>query len=254
MLNIVVPMAGRGSRFSKVGYKNPKPLISVHGKPMIQVVINNVQPKCDHRFIFICQQEHIDEYNLEERLRGWAPGSVIIGIDGITEGAACTVLKASEYIDNDNPMMIVNSDQYVDIDINDYLELLKDEIDGFIMTMKADSSKWSYAAMDSSGYVERVVEKEVISEDATVGIYNYSRGSDFVLCAKEMIEKNMRVNNEFYVAPVYNLMISKKMKVKVYSIGTVEEGMYGLGTPEDLNYFLNLDISKKAVEVVDKRN
>ena len=106
MINIVIPMAGLGSRFSKAGYKDPKPLIPVLGTPMIKLVIDNLRPHVSHRFIFICQRAHINAYALENKLSQWAPGSLLIPLDGVTEGAACTVLAAAPYIDNDAALMI----------------------------------------------------------------------------------------------------------------------------------------------------
>ncbi|ELN4703426.1 NTP transferase domain-containing protein, partial [Escherichia coli] len=136
MLNIVVPMAGAGSRFAVAGYKDPKPLIPVHGVPMIKVVIDNLTPACEHRFIFICQAAHVEAYGLQEKLQAWAPGCAIVELDGLTEGAACTVYAARELINSDDPVMIANSDQYVDIDINDYLRSMEvQQADGLIMTM-----------------------------------------------------------------------------------------------------------------------
>lgn len=162
MLNIVVPMAGRGSRFAKEGYVDPKPLIKLKDKRMIQVVINNLTPSIPHRFIFICQRQHVIDYSLDRYLKEWAPNSEVICIDGITEGAACTVMCAEELINNDEPLMIANSDQWIDIDINDYLNYMKHEdLDGLIMTMKADDPKWSYAEMNENNHVTRVVEKKL---------------------------------------------------------------------------------------------
>ncbi len=242
MLNIVIPMAGRGSRFAEAGYEMPKPLIDVHGKYMIEYVIKNLKPRIKHRYIFICQKEHLEKYDLERTVTQAAPGCVIIPIEHITEGAACTVLLAENYIDNENQLMIANSDQYVDIDINDYLNQMGDK-DGFIMTMKADHPKWSYIKYNDLGLVTMVREKEVISDQATVGIYNYRQGKDFVRYAHEMIHKEIRVNNEFYVAPVYNEMIEAGMKIGYQDIG---ENMYGLGVPKDLELFLKSPVSKRV--------
>ena len=140
MLNIVIPMAGRGSRFAKAGYQMPKPLIEIHGHPMIEYVIRSVTPDCPHRFIFLRLKEHLERYDLERRLQSFAPGCVIVPIDTVTEGAACTVLLAEKWIDSDEPMMIANSDQYVDIDINAYLGAMGGN-DGLIMTLYADDKK-----------------------------------------------------------------------------------------------------------------
>lgn len=238
MLNIVIPMAGHGSRFSRAGYVDPKPLIPVLGKPMIELVIDNLKPSCDHRFIFICQAEHLHNYPLRSLLETKAPGCQIIEVGAVTEGAACTVLLAKSCIDNADQLMIANCDQYIDVDINKYLDGLTTNVDGLIMTMKEKSDKWSYIELNSQNKITRVVEKEVVSEEATVGIYNYQHGADFVYAAERMIEKNFRVNNEFYVAPAYNEMILAGKNITYFNIGTLGAGMHGLGTPEDLEIFL----------------
>lgn len=248
MLNIVIPMAGRGSRFQKEGYTLPKPLIPVLGKPMIQVVIHNLRPKREHRFIFICLQEHLEKYDVAEKLKTWAgEGTEIVTVDQVTEGAACTVLLAKDFVNNDNPLMIANSDQWVDIDINDYLETMdKADADGMIMTMWADDPKWSFVRFNDKNEIVEVVEKEVVSNEATVGIYNYKHGKDFVNAAERMIAKNFRVNGEFYVAPAYNEMIRDGKKLIVYNVGKEADGMYGLGIPADLKLFESLEVAKKA--------
>ena len=240
-------MAGAGSRFAAAGYKDPKPLISVNGIAMINLVINNLTPKTDHRFIFVCQQSHIDEYDLIAKLSNWAPGCEVVGLNGLTEGAACTVLAAEKWIDNDASLMIANSDQYIDLNINLYLESMSARnLDGLIMTMRANDPKWSFVGINDDELVSKVVEKEVISNEATVGIYNFKHGRDFISAAKKMIEKNLRVNNEFYVAPIYNQIIHENGRIGTFNIGSVGDGMYGLGTPEDLNLFLANSVCKKA--------
>lgn len=237
-------MAGAGSRFKVEGYIDPKPLIPIHGKPMIKLVIENLTPIQKHRFIFVCQSAHVAKYALREKLTEWAPNSIIVEIDGVTEGAACTVLTAKQFIDNNCPLMIANSDQFIDVDINDYLSIFNNSlIDGLIMTMKANDSKWSYVGLDNSRQVECVVEKEVISDEATVGIYNFREGRSFVQAAEEMIANNERVNGEFYVAPTYNTLIAGGYNVGIHNVGSEGAGMYGLGTPADLAEFLDNPIS-----------
>ena len=244
MLNIVIPMAGRGSRFAEAGYKNPKPLIDIYGHPMIEYVTKNITPKFEHRFIYICQEEHLVKFHLDDELKKMSPNCEIVTIDHITEGAACTVLLAEKYINNQDALMIANSDQYVDCNIDQYLGKLGND-DGLIMTMPADDPKWSFIKYDEDGYVQMVREKEVISSEATVGIYNYKHGSDFVKYAHQMIDKNIRVNNEFYVAPVYNEMIADRKKIVFENVG---KSMYGLGIPSDLNYFMEQQICKSVFE------
>lgn len=237
-------MAGAGSRFAQEGFKDPKPLIPINGVPMIKVVIDNLKTKRDCHFIFICQKKHVEAYGLRGKLTDWAPGADIVEIDGITEGAACTVLMAEKLIENHHPLMIANSDQFIDADINTYLNFMEsNSLDGLIMTMTANDPKWSFIEIDKHDLVTRVVEKEVISNEATVGIYNFKNGKDFVNAAHRMIAFNDRTNNEFYVAPVYNYLIKEKYRIGYFNIGSEANGMYGLGTPADLSIFLNNPVS-----------
>lgn len=241
-------MAGRGSRFANAGYELPKPLIPVHGHPMIGLVTDNLRPNRPYRFIYLCLQEHIQKYQVDKLLKKREPNCEIVVVDRVTEGAACTVLLAKELINNDDNLMIANSDQWVDTDINAYLDsMTARNLDGLIMTMWASDTKWSFVRLDEQGLVTEVVEKQVISNEATVGIYNFRKGADFVAAADRMIQKNERVNGEFYVAPVYNELIRKKASIGYFNIGQVGNGMYGLGVPEDLNYFVNSPVSAKAI-------
>ncbi|MFH1470371.1 MAG: glycosyltransferase family 2 protein [Candidatus Micrarchaeota archaeon] len=244
MLNILVPMAGKGSRFAQAGYTFPKPLIEVRGKPMIQVVIEDIRPSSEHRFIFICQKEHVEKYGVKELLQLISPGCIVIAIDKVTEGAACTALLASDHIANEDELLIANSDQYVQMDINSMLEFArKEKLDGAILTFPATHPKWSFVKTDEKGYVVEVAEKKPISNEATVGIYYYKTGNIFVNAAKSMIRKNIRVNNEFYVCPAYNEMILEGLKIKPFRIKA--EHMHGLGTPEDLEKFVKSNIKIK---------
>jgi NDP-sugar pyrophosphorylase family protein len=238
MLNIVIPMAGAGSRFLNAGYEQPKPLIRVGSKTMIELVIDNLRPNIPHKFIFICQSQHLSDFPLSEILKQKSPACEIVETAGLTEGAACTVLLAKNFICNTEKLMIANCDQYVDVDINHYLsEASRPQIDGMVMTMEAKEEKWSYVQKNNHNYVTRIAEKLVISDEATVGIYNFRHGGDFVSAASRMIAMNQRVNGEFYVAPVYNIMIEQGARIQPYHVGTLGVGMHGLGTPEDLNAF-----------------
>lgn len=239
-LNIVVPMAGRGSRFAQAGFTDPKPLIRFGGRPMIQWVIDNIRPKRPHRFIFLCLAEHLVRYpSLRPELERLSPGCEIIPVNHVTEGAACTVLLAQQLIESDAPLMIANSDQFVELSIDNYLAHLESsQADGLIMTFWSDHPKWSYCRLRPDGTVSAVVEKQVISNDATVGIYNFARGRDFISASDAMISRNLRVNGEFYVAPVYNLLIERGAKIVVLPTGREGGGMHGFGTPEDLRRFM----------------
>jgi len=234
-LNVLIPMAGAGSRFQQAGYTFPKPMIQVHDKPMIQVVVDNLGLEANYHFVV--QKEHREKYNLDTFLNLISPGDCkVIEVDGMTEGAACTALLAKEFIDNDNPLFFANSDQFVEWNTVEFMYNMQEtNADGGIVTFKATHPKWSFAKVDEEGLVTEVAEKNPISNDATVGYYYWKRGSDFVKYAEQMIEKNVRVNNEFYVCPVFNEAIQDNKQIRVFGVN----GMWGLGTPEDLQYYLN---------------
>lgn len=232
-MNVLIPMAGAGSRFQQAGYTFPKPLIEVRGKPMIQVVAENLNIKAN--FIYVVQKEHRQKYNLDTLLNLITPNCKIVEVDGMTEGAACTALLAREYIDNDQPLLMANSDQFIEWNSSEFMyKMIEQDVDGGILTFRATHPKWSFAKINEMGYVTEVAEKNPISDIATVGVYYWKQGSDFVKYANQMIDKEIRVNNEFYVCPVFNEAIQDGKLIRTFDI----ERMWGIGTPEDLNYFL----------------
>lgn len=242
-------MAGKGQRFVDAGYKDPKPFIELSNKKrLINAVVDNLTPYEPHRFIFIARKEH--EGLIKQHL---SFASNVIYVDEVTEGAACTVLLAEKLIDNDEPLLIANSDQLVswnkqekvsraikDIfwkesnSSQDIINYFKDS-DGScgMATFNSNHPKWSYVELADNGLATRVAEKQVISNEATVGVYYYGRGRHFVSAAKQMIAANDRFNNEFYVAPVFNYLIKDGFHVRAYKV----DKMFGLGTPEDLKSF-----------------
>ena len=232
-LNVLIPMAGAGSRFEQAGYTFPKPLIEVKNKPMIQVVVDNLNIKAN--YIYIVQKKHREKYNLDTLLNLLTPNCKIVEVDGLTEGAACTALLAKEFIDNDAPLFFANSDQFVEWDSNEFMYKMNEtNADGGIVTFEATHPKWSFAKIDDKGLVTEVAEKNPISNIATVGYYYWKHGSDFIKYAEQMIDKNIRINNEFYVCPVFNEAIGDAKEIRTFNV----EGMWGLGTPEDLKYYL----------------
>ena len=231
-LNILIPMAGAGSRFVKAGYTFPKPLIEIHGKPMIQWVVDSIQIKAN--YIFIIQSSQQKKYNLKSLLKALKPNCKIIDLDKITKGAACTTLLAKKFINNSKPLLIANSDQFVEWNsAKTMYNFVSKNVDGGILVFNSIHPKWSYAKTVENDLVEEVAEKKVISNKATVGIYYWKKGSDYVKYANEMINKKITVNNEYYVCPVYNQAIKDKKKVITVNV----DKMWGLGTPEDLKYF-----------------
>jgi len=232
-MNVLIPMAGAGSRFEKAGYTFPKPLIEVNGKPMIQIVVENLNVEAN--FIFVVQKSHREKYNLDSFLKLLQPNCKIVETDGLTEGAACTALLAKAHIDNDAPLFFANSDQFVEWDSNEFFYKMNEtEADGGIVSFKATHPKWSFAKVNEEGKVIEVAEKNPISDNATVGFYFWKKGADFVKYAEQMIERDIRVNNEFYVCPVFNQAIEDSLKIRLFEI----KKMWGLGTPEDLNNYL----------------
>lgn len=253
-LTIVVPMSGLGSRFANVGYSMPKPLIEVRlyscqtdnqvkGKPMIQVVLENLN--INAKYVFIVQRSHYEKYNLQYHflkvctdlvrylLRLISPDCEIVITEGLTEGAACSVLLAKEFINNDNPILMANSDQFIVWNSSAFLYQAQSlGVDGTILTFDSVHPKWSFAKLGQDGFVTEVAEKKPISNHATVGIYYWSKGSDFVKYAEQMIAKDIRVNNEFYVCPVYNEAIQDDKKIKIVECAE----MWGIGRVSSVFY------------------
>ncbi len=240
MVNIVIPMAGQGSRFAKAGYEKPKPFIDVDGKPMIVRVLENLAYP-DARYILIARKGHMErEKELVAKIEKEF-NAIFISIDNLTEGTACTVLYARKYINNDEALLIANSDQIVDMNIGNFIDDCNGRnLDGSILTFidEHEDPKWSFAKLDENNLVTEVREKVVISEYATVGIYLYSKGKDFINATIDMIIENDRVNNEFYTCPTYNYSIKEGSKIGIYNIKF--EQMHGIGTPEDLKKYLIL--------------
>ena len=232
-LTVLIPMAGAGSRFQQAGYTFPKPLIDVRGKPMIQLVVENLNIKAN--YVYVVQKEHREKYNLDTLLNLITPNCKIVEVDKLTEGAACTALLAKEHINKDTPLFFANSDQFVEWDSNEFLYKMNEtNADGGIVSFRATHPKWSFAKVDEKGLVTEVAEKNPISDIATVGYYYWKKGSDFVKYAEDMIEKDIRVNNEFYGCPVFNQAIEDNKEIRTFDIPK----MWGLGTPEDLKYYL----------------
>jgi dTDP-glucose pyrophosphorylase len=229
--NILIPMAGLGSRFTEKGYSLPKPLIKIFNKPMIQLVIDSLD--IDGNYIFVVQKDHRVKYHLDDVLDEMVPGCSIVEVDGLTDGAARTTLFAKDLIDNDVPLVIANSDQVVVWHSFEFTKALTTS-DGVLALFKAEDPKWSYSKINNA-LISQVAEKKVVSNNANVGIYGWSKGSDYVKYAEQMINKNIRTNNEFYVAPVYNEAIADGKRFVPYFV----EEMHGVGTPEDMNDYIN---------------
>jgi NDP-sugar pyrophosphorylase family protein len=232
MINVVIPMAGRGQRFIESGYDKPKPMIDVCGVPMIKRVIDSLTAKnIECNFIFIALQEHLDN-GLREYLE---QHGTIIPLNVVTEGAASTTLMALKQINNNNPLVIANCDQYLEWDFDDYLESAKGQ-DGSLVVFNSTNPHHSYAKLKQKQVIQ-VAEKVVISDKACAGIYYFNKGSDYIESVIMMIAKNIRTNNEFYIAPAYNELIHDGGKVTIYEVDVNKKHM--LGTPYELEIFLD---------------
>lgn len=237
-LQIVIPMAGGGARFAQAGYALPKPLIEVFNNvPMIEVVLKSLEGIAnDYNYRFVIQREHQEKFGLADRLRALKPGCVIKMLDGLTDGAARTVLSAKDYFNPLAPVLLVNSDQFITLNWKDFFSKNKKiGADHSILTFGADHPKWSYAKVDSDNWVTEVVEKSVVSQHATCGLYYFRRSSDLIWGIEEMIRKDFRVASELYVAPSINYLIQRGDRVSIYNV----DSMSGLGVPDDLTTFQN---------------
>jgi NDP-sugar pyrophosphorylase family protein len=239
-INVVIPMAGDGSRFARAGYTKPKPFIDVAGRTMIETVLANLALE-GARYVVLARKDHIAaEADTVHRLK--ETGNIeFLSIDGLTEGTACTVLHARDLIDGDAPLLIANCDQVVDFSCEAFVaDCWRRGLDGSILCFedRGRDPKWSFAKTDEGGLVVQVAEKLAISDIATVGLYLFRRGADFVAGAVDMIARNERVNNEFYTCPVYNHVVARGGRIGVHMVRF--QDMHGLGTPGDLMAYLDL--------------
>lgn len=235
-MQIIVPAAGRGSRFGAQGYKGPKPLISVLGKPLIKWSTDGLRGADEAQFIFPILQEHIEKYDIDKLLQKLYHGCITIPVKEVTEGAACTVLLARPYLDPDDDMAIVNCDNFFFIDLARAKQQLHTETSAIIFYFASNYDRWSYVATDANGYATKVAEKDVISDKATVGCYYFRKARYFTDAAEYMIHHNMRTKGEFYVSPVYNVMVKEGHKIQTMPCDL----HFSLGTPEEVKSFEQL--------------
>jgi len=231
--NLLLPIAGEAQRFKNEGYDAPKPLILAKDKHIIDWALDSFKTE-DCNIIFVVRAEHIYTFSIDEVLKQKFGEDIQIAVvEERTEGSVCTCLAAKEYIDNDLPLFIYTPDVYYQPQFDP--NSVDSSVDGFVLTFKANSPAHSYLAVGKDGYVTKTAEKEVISTNAAVGVYYYKTGKIFIKYAEKMIDLNIRVNNEFYICPMYNLLIQDGLKV----IQHQTEKMHVLGTPEELRFFEN---------------
>ena len=246
MINIVVPMAGRGSRFAGTEYGVPKPLIQVRpGKPMIDYVIEYLTLPEPHRFIFICLGEHDRAYNLKSFFRGKASGHEIIVSERLTAGPAISALLAERFIENDKELLVAYCDMFLTIDMVHFLEWNRScGADGGVIAYPSTNLMDSYAEIDAKGRVVQTAEKILISDTATAGLYYFRKGRDFVSAARAMLANRRDRHVELFVNPCFNELIRHGKTVLAYSIRRDEK--IEMGTPDDLRQ-LRLRLFQPAV-------
>lgn len=232
-MNVLIPMAGRGSRFNLPQYNLPKPLIKIKEKHLIEYVIDSLD--LIGNYIFVVQKYHVDYYGIDNLLKKIKPDCKIIQIDHVTEGPACSALLAKDYIDNEEELVITNCDQIMEWNSQIFLANCR-FYDGAVVTYHEYSTKNSYAKLNKDGSVLQIKEKEVISNVSLNGIHYWKRGSYFVQSAEDMIRQNERYNNEFYIGPSYNHMISNGLNVGIYHIPNQQHN--AVGVPEDLEKYI----------------
>jgi NDP-sugar pyrophosphorylase family protein len=237
MLQIIVPLGGKASRFQERGFTFPKPLIEIGNRSMIEVVLENLAPPTPNQFTFICRKEHLSQFYLGDMLGLLAPDCRIIPLEQDTAGALCSVLLAVDHLNPDDELLIANGDQFISTGLAPFYEACRQPaIDGCVLTFAATHPRWSFVKTDAAGRVTAVAEKRPISKQATAGLYYFRRAQDFISSAEKTLVKGLTTAGQFFVAPVYNQIILDGKKIATHHLP--EGAMHSLGTPEDLELFL----------------
>ena len=245
-MQYVIPAAGEGKRFAEKGFLDPKPLIKLHGIPLIVWVIANFTFEKGDSLLIVGRSNHEMDSVVKEYCHDLDLEINFLFLDKLTDGAARTVDLAAEQLAQNKPMIVANSDQYISTSIDSFLHNSQSKLfDGTVMTMSANSNKWSYVLTNDRDEIIRIEEKKEISTNATVGIYGWKRVSDFRRSFLESVQNKQTVNGEYYLAPTYNYLIKDGMRIKKVDVGSINEVVHGLGTPEDFHAFQNNPISSR---------
>ncbi len=237
MLQVIVPMAGKASRFQERGYTFPKPLLEIGNESMIEVVLKNLAPPAPARFTFVCRKEHVTQFYLGDMLSLIAPGCRVLALEQETAGALCSVLLAMDQVAPDDEVLVANGDQFISTGLESfYAACRQPDIDGCILTFTATHPRWSFAKTNEQGRVIAVAEKRPISKQATVGLYYFRRASDLMEGAETLMLKGLTTSGQFFVAPVYNELILAGKALITHHLP--DGAMHSLGTPEDYESFL----------------
>ncbi len=246
MLNLVLPIAGRGRRFTDAGYP-PKPLLPVHGTPLIEAVVRSVRPRAAHHFVIVALRGHLDDFALRHTLRRIAPGCTIVPVERASDGAARTVLMARRYLNTTDPLVVVDAGQWIEADINALIDCLsRDQSDGVIMTVRGGLFARPSVSLSPEGVVTSVTET-IAGPEVAAGIYVFRHGREFVSAADRMIAKARRLDAEFHVAPVCQELVASGARLTTLPVGDFDAVVHEIGVPADLDRFLADPASLRAV-------
>jgi dTDP-glucose pyrophosphorylase len=239
MINILVLMSGSSQAFKDAGYAYPKNLVEIGGRPLVQRVLDHLKPleALNARFICVLRHDENRQHHTGQVIQLIQPTAQVIELKGDTSGAACSALLAVDIINNDLPLLIVNGDQLLqDIDLPAVIgDFQSRKLDGGLVAFEDIHPRWSFVKCDASGQVIETAEKRPISNLATAGFYYFSRGSDFVLAATEMIKKDAQVGGVFYICPSYNELILRQRRIGVHRIP--RKSYRSLASPADVHAY-----------------
>jgi dTDP-glucose pyrophosphorylase len=234
-MKVVVPMAGRGSRFANSSFSRPKPFIDVLGKPMFTWAIESLNGMDYSEIIFIALQEHETEFGLLEMMKKYVKEQFqLVLIDEVTEGQLCTVLAAKSIINTDESLLVISSDTLIEGGLMSDLPSDLEDVDGIISVLNLPGEQWSFAKVDSYGKVIEVAEKTRISDLASTGMYYFKSGAKLVEEADRLISNNERTRGEFYIMPIYQKLIDSGLNIRIAKA----KNMWDMGTPEALAQFV----------------
>ncbi|AXX91788.1 nucleotidyltransferase [Malaciobacter molluscorum LMG 25693] len=219
MINILIPLAGKNHFFPELEYPFPKPLIEFNGKTMIEHIIDNFSSlKEEKQFIFIVNRDDCKKYHLDNVLNILTNNTCkIIKLEKETKGAACSVMMAVEYIDNDTSLIISNADQLFDISLNEVINKFNNT-DAGVITFESIHPRWSYVRINNEYKVIETAEKRPISKLAIAGFYYFKKGKNFIRAASKMIKKDASVNGLYYLAPCLNELILENKTINIFKI------------------------------------
>jgi dTDP-glucose pyrophosphorylase len=234
-MKIVMPMAGLGSRFASVGITVPKPLIVVRDKPLVKWATDSLRSIDSRDMIFVVRKEHVISHKIDTALKHLYDKATIIVIDKPTDGAACTVLKAKDSINSEEGLLILDCDiHFRSVQFEQMIHNVPPGTKGILPVFPAEGDKWSFSKVDENWIVKEMAEKKRISNYGNIGAYFFTHGQDFVATAEKLIKENRRSNNEFYIAPIYQELISSGQKIMAVPV----DKFWNLGTPDDVKTFI----------------